>query len=287
MKVLVTGIRGQLGHDVMKELNKRGIGCVGVDLAEMDITDRASVDAVLDSERPDAVIHCAAWTAVDAAEDHEAEVRKVNVDGTKYLAEAAARLGEKIMYFSTDYVFNGEGETPWKPYDETGPMSVYGSSKLDGERALKAALDRYFIVRLQWVYGINGKNFVKTMLRLAKTRDTLTVVNDQVGAPTYTVDIAKLAVDMILTDKYGTYHAANTGYCSWYEFAQAIFKEAGMDIHVIPVSSDEYPAKARRPHNSRLDTSCLTDSGFDLLPPWEDALKRYMSELRESDEGLL
>ena len=283
MKGLVTGIRGQLGYDVMKVLKARGIEGIGVNSDDMDITSAAAVDKVIDETHPDAVIHCAAWTAVDAAEDNVDAARAVNVDGTANIARACARTGAKLMYFSTDYVFDGEGTTPWKPEDKTNPVSVYGQSKLDGENAVRELIpDRHFIIRLQWVYGINGKNFVKTMLKLAETHDHLTVVSDQVGGPSYTPDIARLAVDMIVTDEYGTYHAANTGYCSWYEFAKAIFKEAGKTVDVEPVSSDQYPAKAKRPHNSRLDTSKLTEHGFEQLPPWQDALSRFIKELNEN-----
>ncbi len=280
MKILVTGIRGQLGWDVMKVLKARNMEAVGVNSADMDVTDRAKVDAVFDRVKPDAVIHCGAWTAVDAAEDEVEACRAVNVTGTENVALACRRTGAVMMYFSTDYVFNGEGERPWKTDDPTGPQSVYGQSKLDGENKVREILpDRHFIIRLQWVYGINGKNFVKTMLRLSETHDRLTVVCDQIGGPSYTPDIAKLACDMIVTERYGTYHAANTGYCSWYEFAKAIFAEAGKQIEVAPVSSDQYPAKAKRPHNSRLDTSKLSENGFEQLPPWQDALHRFIAEL--------
>lgn len=280
MKILVTGVRGQLGHDVLEELEKRHIEAVGVNSDEMDIRDRESVDKVIDSIHPNAVIHCAAWTAVDAAEDETSACDAVNVFGTEYIAEACRRNNAVMMYFSTDYVFDGEGTKPWKPEDKTAPIGAYGRSKCLGEEAVRRILpDQHFIIRLQWVYGINGKNFVKTMLRLAETHDTLTVVSDQVGGPSYTRDIARLACDMIVTDRYGTYHAANTGYCSWYEFAKAIFKEAGRDVKVVSVSSDAYPAKAKRPHNSRLDTSKLSKEGFKELPPWQDALHRFMAEL--------
>lgn len=280
MKILVTGIRGQLGHDVVDELRARNIEAVGVNSDDMNITDKASVDRVIDSIHPDAVIHCAAWTAVDAAEDEAEACRAVNVNGSEYIAEACRRTGAVMMYFSTDYVFDGEGTRPWKPDDRTAPIGVYGQSKLDGENAVRRILpDRHFIIRLQWVYGINGKNFVKTMLRLAETHDRLTVVDDQIGGPSYTRDLAVLACDMIQSDRFGTYHAANTGYCSWYEFAKAIFAEAGKKIEVLPVSSDEYPSKAKRPHNSRLDTSKLTENGFKQLPSWQDALHRFMTEL--------
>lgn len=285
MRVLVTGIRGQLGFDVMKVLKSRGIESVGVNSTDMDITSSEAVDKVMDSVRPDAVIHCAAWTAVDAAEDNAEEARKVNVTGTANIARACGRIGAKLMYFSTDYVFDGEGTKPWKPEDLTNPVSVYGQSKLDGETEVKKYVpDKYFIIRLQWVYGINGKNFVRTMLKLSQTHDRLTVVDDQIGGPSYTPDIARLAADMIVTEEYGTYHAANTGYCSWYEFAKEIFARAGISIQVDPVSSEHYPAKAKRPHNSRLDTSKLAEHGFKELPPWQDALGRFIAELRENKE---
>lgn len=280
MKILVTGIRGQLGHDVAEELTKRNIEAVGVNSDDMNITDKHSVDTCFDSIHPDAVIHCAAWTAVDAAEDEAAACRAVNVDGTEYIAEACRRFDIPMMYFSTDYVFNGEGTRPWKPEDKTAPIGVYGQSKLDGEEAVRHILpDKHFIIRLQWVYGINGRNFVKTMLKLAETHNRLTVVSDQIGGPSYTRDIAKIACDMIVTDKYGTYHAANTGYCSWYEFAKAIFEEAGKKVEVVPVSSEEYPSRAKRPHNSRLDTSKLEEAGFTKMPSWQDALHRFIAEL--------
>lgn len=280
MKILVTGIRGQLGYDVMKVLKARGIEAVGVNSADMDVTDAKKVREVICSLRPDAVIHCGAWTAVDLAEDEEAACRAVNVAGTRHVAEACAAIGAKLMYFSTDYVFNGEGETPWRPEDPTDPIGAYGLSKRDGENEVRRILpDRHFILRLQWVYGINGKNFVKTMMRLSETRDQLTVVADQIGSPSYTPDIAKLAADMIVTDRYGTYHVANQGFCSWYEFAVQIFHEAGRKVIVTPVSSEQYPTRAKRPHNSRLDTSGLLKEGFHELPPWQDALHRFIREL--------
>ena len=297
MKILVTGIRGQLGYDVMKVLAQRGLEAVGVNSDEMDVTNAAQVQEVLERVRPDAVIHCGAWTKVDLAEDEPEAAFAVNADGTANVAHACAGIGAKLMYFSTDYVFNGEGERPWKPEDPTGPIGVYGASKLAGEEAVRRILpDRHFILRLQWVYGINGKNFVKTMLRLAEDHDRLTVVADQIGGPSYTPDIARVAVDMIVTEAYGTYHVANTGYCSWYEFACAIFREAGYTVFgetpadlqkgtsgkaitVVPVTSDQYPAKAKRPHNSRLDTSKLSEAGFDQLPSWQDALHRFIKEL--------
>ena len=281
MKVFVTGVKGQLGYDVVKELESRGMEAVGVDIDEMDITDADSVDKVIKTAAPDAVIHCAAYTAVDAAEDNEELCRKVNADGPKNIAKVCKELDIKMIQISTDYVFNGQGERPWEPDDEADPQSVYGQTKYEGELAVKELLDKYFIVRIAWVFGVNGKNFVKTILNLAKTRDTLTVVNDQFGSPTYTEDLAKLLVDMVQSDKYGTYHATNEGICSWYEFACAIFKEAGIEMTVLPVSSAEYAAKAKRPANSRMSKEKLTENGFEKLPTWQDALKRYIPVIAE------
>lgn len=284
MKVLVTGVKGQLGYDVMRELDKRGIEGIGVDIDEMDITDFESVDKVITEANPDAVIHCAAYTAVDAAEDNEAVCRKVNVNGPENIAKVCKKLDCKMVYISTDYVFDGKGERPWEPDDTTGPVSVYGLTKRDGENAVMANVSKFFIVRIAWVFGINGKNFVKTMINLSKTRDSLTVVNDQIGSPTYTYDLARLLVDMVLTEKYGIYHATNEGFTSWYDFACAIFKEAGIKMNVSPVSSAEYPAsKAVRPLNSRMSKQKLTDNGFELLPTWQDALKRYIEELKKTE----
>ena len=304
MKVLVTGVDGQLGHDTLNELCRRGIQCVGghkttryldsldaneqplVTHVTMDVSDRLQVEWVMDQVRPDAVIHCAAWTAVDLAEDEEKrkQVRRVNVDGTRDLALACRRLGCKMMYISTDYVFDGQGETPWTPdCQDFAPLNVYGQSKLDGERQVEKLVEKFFIVRTAWVYGRNGKNFISTMLRLAETHDSVRVVNDQIGTPTYTYDLARLLVDMICTEKYGYYHATNEGgYISWYDLACEIFHQAGLDTKVIPITSAEYGAsKARRPFNSRLDKSKLAENGFDLLPDWRDALGRYLAELRE------
>ncbi len=281
MRVFVTGVKGQLGYDVVKELESRGMEAVGVDIDEMDITDADSVDKVIRAAAPDAVIHCAAYTAVDAAEDNVELCRKVNADGPKNIAKVCKDLDIKMIQISTDYVFNGQGERPWEPDDEADPQSVYGQTKYEGELAVKELLDKYFIVRIAWVFGVNGKNFVKTMLNLAKTRDTLTVVDDQFGSPTYTEDLAKLLVDMVQTDKYGTYHATNEGICSWYEFACAIFKEAGVEMTVLPVSSAEYAAKAKRPANSRMSKEKLTENGFEKLPTWQDALKRYIPVIAE------
>lgn len=286
MKVLVTGVKGQLGYDVCRELDKRGIENIGVDIDEMDITDPESVDRVITEANPDAVIHCAAWTAVDAAEDDDKKeiVRKVNVEGPRNIAKVCKKLDIKMIQISTDYVFDGQGERPWEPSDPTGPVSVYGETKRDGENAVMELLDKFFIVRIAWVFGINGKNFVKTMLNVGKTHDVLTVVNDQWGSPTYTYDLAKLLVDMVLTEKYGIYHATNEGFISWYDFAVAIFKEAGMDnVTVKPVTTAEYGiSKAARPFNSRMSKEKLVENGFEKLPTWQDALKRYMVELKEN-----
>lgn len=284
MKVLVTGSKGQLGYDVIKELCSRGHEAFGFDLPELDITDEVAVQAVFDRVKPDAVIHCAAWTAVDAAEEsgNIAKVFAVNEGGTRNLAAACKRTGAKLLYLSTDYVFDGQGSAPWRA-DETrfAPLNEYGKSKLAGENAVRELLQAYFIVRIAWVFGKNGNNFVKTMLRLSETHDTLRVVCDQVGTPTYTPDLARLLVDMIETDKYGVYHATNEGgFLSWYDFASAIMQEAGKHTKVIPVTTAEYGlSKASRPFNSRLDKSKLRENGFEPLPDWRDALKRYLEEI--------
>lgn len=282
MKVLVTGVKGQLGYDVVNELNKRGHVAVGVDIDEMDITDAAYVARVLNGTNPEAVIHCAAWTAVDAAEDNEEKVRLVNAVGTANIATECKKLGCKLMYISTDYVFDGQGEKPWSPdCKDYKPLNVYGKTKLEGELAVSNALDKFFIVRIAWVFGKNGKNFIKTMLNVGKTHDTVRVVNDQIGTPTYTYDLARLLVDMIETEKYGYYHATNEGgYISWYDFTKEIFRQAGYSTQVIPVTTAEYGlSKAARPFNSRLDKSKLVESGFKPLPDWKDALSRYLKEL--------
>ena len=279
MKVLVTGVKGQLGYDVVKELEKRGMDAVGVDIEEMDITDAASVEKVLGEAAPDAVIHCAAYTAVDAAEEQEELCRRVNADGTRNIARMCKKLDIKMIYISTDYVFNGQGTRPWEPEDERQPLNVYGQTKCEGEEAVQELLEKYFIVRIAWVFGVNGKNFVKTMLRLAETGKRVTVVNDQYGSPTYTYDLARLLVDMVLTDKYGIYHATNEGICTWYEFACEIFRQANAAVEVVPVTAAEYQAKAKRPENSRMSKEKLTENGFDRLPPWQDALKRYLKAL--------
>ena len=293
MKVLVTGVKGQLGFDVVNELKEKNIEAVGVDIEEMDITDKASVDKVIKEVNPDAVIHCAAWTAVDAAEDEDKQekVKLVNVNGTQNIADVCKELDIKMMYISTDYVFNGEGTEPWQPdCKDYAPQNVYGQTKLDGELAVANTLDKYFIVRIAWVFGKNGNNFIKTMLKVGKNHDQLKVVSDQIGTPTYTFDLAKLLVSMIVTDKYGYYHATNEGgYISWWDFTKEIFKQAtemGYDryseknITVTPVTTAEYGvSKAKRPFNSRLDKSKLVENVFTPLPTWQDAVSRYLKEL--------
>lgn len=280
MKVLVTGVKGQLGYDVVNELTKRGMEAIGVDIEEMDITDADSVHKVITEAAPDAVIHCAAYTAVDAAEDNVEICRKVNADGTRNIANVCKELDIKMIYISTDYVFDGQGTRPWEPDDERHPLNVYGQTKYEGEVAVQETLDKYFIVRIAWVFGVNGKNFIKTMLKLAETHDHLTVVNDQFGSPTYTYDLARLLVDMVLTDKYGIYHATNEGICTWYEFACEIFRQAGITMDVAPVSAAEYQAKAARPENSRMSKEKLSENGFERLPSWQDALKRYLEIIK-------
>ena len=294
MKILVTGVGGQLGYDVMNELKKRDIEAVGSDILPecdkyehyipMDITNAEQVKEVISSVKPDAVIHCAAWTAVDAAEDEEniPKVRAINADGTKNIAEVCKQTDAKMMYISTDYVFDGQGDKPWLPdCKDYKPLNVYGQTKLEGELAVSSMLEKYFIVRIAWVFGLNGKNFIKTMLNVGKKYDTVRVVNDQIGTPTYTYDLARLLVDMILTDKYGYYHATNEGgYISWYDFTKEIFRQAGYTTNVIPVTTAEYGlSKAARPFNSRLDKAKLRTRGFEPLPDWKDALKRYLKEI--------
>lgn len=307
MKVFVTGVAGQLGHDVMNELAKRGHEGVGSDIAPsysgvadgsavtampyvpLDITDAAAVERTLTGVSPDVVVHCAAWTAVDLAEDEDkrAKVFAINADGTAHMAAVCKKLGCKMVYISTDYVFDGQGMAPWEPDCKAyKPLNVYGESKLAGEKAVSETLEKYFIVRIAWVFGRSGKNFIKTMLQLAKTHDTLRVVNDQIGTPTYTYDLSVLLVDMMETEKYGYYHATNEGgYISWYDFACEIFRQAGYATEVIPVTAREYGAsKAARPYNSRLSKKKLTDAGFALLPSWQDALGRYLADLKATGE---
>ncbi len=278
MKILVTGVKGQLGYDVVNELEKRGHTAIGVDVEEMDITDAAMVEKVITDAGVEAVIHCAAYTAVDAAEENRDVCMRVNAEGTENIAKVCKNLDIKMIYISTDYVFDGEGNRPWEPDDERHPLNVYGESKYQGELAVEKYLEKYYIVRIAWVFGVNGKNFIKTMLNLAKNHTEINVVNDQIGSPTYTFDLARLLVDMVETDKYGHYHATNEGLCTWYEFAKEIFAQAGKKITVYPVTSDEFPAKAKRPHNSRMDKTKLAKNGFSLLPTWQDALKRYLME---------
>ena len=283
MKVLVTGVKGQLGHDVMNELALRGIEGIGVDVEEMDITDRTACETVIFREKPDAVIHCAAYTAVDAAEDNLELCRKINAEGTRNIARVCKAMDIKMMYISTDYVFNGGGQRPWEPDDHREPLNVYGLTKYEGEIAVEQNVQKYFIVRIAWVFGVNGKNFIKTMLRLGKEKGAVSVVNDQIGSPTYTYDLARLLADMIQTDRYGRYHATNEGLCSWYEFACEIFRQAGMDeVKVTPVDSEGFPAKAKRPSNSRMSKEKLTENGFERLPSWQDALGRYLKALKEN-----
>ena len=301
-KVLVTGVAGQLRHDVMNELAKRGYDGIGTDIADsysgvqdntaivgmpyvrLDITNAESVEKTIKEIKPDVVVHCAAWTSVDAAEDEENrdKVFAVNVEGTKNIANACKEIDAKMVYTSTDYVFDGQGTEPWKPdCKEYAPLNIYGQSKLNGELAVSEILDKYFIVRIAWVFGTNGNNFIKTMLKVGKKFDTIRVVNDQIGTPTYTYDLARLLVDMIETDKYGYYHATNEGgYISWYDFACEIFRQAGYSTNVNPVTTEEYGiSKAKRPFNSRLDKTKLVENGFTPLPDWQDALKRYLDEI--------
>ena len=284
MRVLVTGAKGQLGSDVVNELNSRKYETIGVDIEEMDITDPESVNKVVVKANPDVVIHCAAWTAVDAAEDRDniSIVRSVNVEGTKNIANVCKKLDCKMIYISTDYVFSGRGTDPWKPDCRNyAPLNVYGQTKLEGELAVADALDKYFIVRIAWVFGVNGSNFIKTMLNIGKKYDTVRVVNDQIGTPTYTYDLARLIADMAESENYGYYHATNEGgYISWYDFACEIFKQAGYNTNVVPVTTEEYGiSKAKKPFNSRLDKSKLLENGFEPLPTWQNALKRYLKEI--------
>lgn len=298
MKVFVTGANGQLGYDVINELLKRDFEVIGSDMSSeyvepkeqlkyvsMDITDQSKVEETIISIKPDVVIHCAAWTAVDAAEEQEniKKVYAINAFGTENIAKACKNTDCKVVYISTDYVFDGQGIEPWKPdYKDYKPLSVYGQTKLDGEIAVAKTLDKFFIVRIAWVFGKNGNNFIKTMLNVGKKYDTVRVVNDQIGTPTYTYDLARLLVDMINTEKYGYYHATNEGgYISWYDFTCEIFKQAGYETKIIPVTTAKYGiSKAARPFNSRLDKSKLTDNGFELLPTWQDALSRYLKEIK-------
>lgn len=295
MKIFVTGVAGQLGHDVMNELTKRGYQGIGSDIVDksaiddieyiqLDITDKSSVERVIKEVNPDVIIHCSAWTAVDLAEDNIEKVRKVNVDGTENIAKVSKELGCKMVYISTDYVFNGQGTEPWQPdCKDYAPLNVYGQSKLDGELIVTSNIDKYFIVRIAWVFGVNGKNFIKTMLNVGKSHDVVKVVNDQIGTPTYTFDLARLLVDMVETEKYGYYHATNEGgYISWYDFTCEIYRQVQLSTKIIPVTTQEYGlSKAKRPFNSRLDKSKLVQNGFKPLPTWQDALNRYLKEIGE------
>jgi dTDP-4-dehydrorhamnose reductase len=287
MSILITGGKGQLGKDLAKELTERGIENIPVDIEEMDITDEKAVKEFISSyvkERSlDAVIHCAAYTAVDRAEDEEELAYKINAVGTKNVAEACKENDIKLMYISTDYVFDGEGERPWQPDDKRAPLNVYGKTKYEGELFVQQ-LEKFFTVRISWVFGLHGNNFIKTMLKLGKERDELNVVDDQIGSPTYTKDLSVLLADIIQTDKYGIYHASNEGLCSWYEFAKEIFSQAGLNVKLNPVDSSAFPVKAKRPHNSRMDKSKLVQNGFKPLPDWKDALRRYIEELKESGQ---
>ncbi|MEY8233423.1 dTDP-4-dehydrorhamnose reductase [Oscillospiraceae bacterium 50-16] len=283
MKLLVTGVKGQLGYDVCKVLSARGIEHRGVDIEDFDITNAQAAHDYIAAYRPDGVIHCSAWTAVDRAEDELEKVRAVNAEGPRNIASACKEIGAKLVYISTDYVFPGTGDRFYEPDDPTGPLGAYGVTKLEGERAVQALLERYFIVRVSWVFGKNGSNFIKTMLRLAETKSELNVVCDQIGSPTYTADLAPLLCDMVVTDKYGIYHATNEGICSWAEFAEEIFRLAGKRVKVNLVPTSEYPTRAARPLNSRMSKAKLEEMGFSRLPDWHDALTRYLRELEGAE----
>lgn len=279
MKVMVTGATGQLGYDIMRELKRRDIEAVGLGSKDCDITNASEVVHIIDTVKPDAVIHCAGYTAVDKAEEESEKCQLINVDGTHNIALACKKPGIKLLYVSTDYVFDGEGTEPWKPEDECDPINQYGLSKYLGEQEVVQLLEKYFIVRISWVFGINGRNFVKSVLTRAKTCKALNVVSDQIGSPTYTVDIAKVMVDMIFTDEYGIYNVTNEGFCSWYEFACEIFQRMGQEVSVTPISSKTFAAKAKRPNNSRMDKSKLEEHGFSKLPHWKNALSRFLDEM--------
>lgn len=283
MKLLVTGVKGQLGYDVCKVLSARGIEHRGVDIEDFDITNAQATHDYIAAYRPDGVIHCSAWTAVDRAEDELEKVRAVNAEGPRNIASVCKEIGAKLVYISTDYVFPGTGDRFYEPDDPTGPLGAYGVTKLEGEQAVQALLERYFIVRVSWVFGKNGNNFVRTMLRLAETKSELNVVCDQIGSPTYTADLAPLLCDMVVSEKYGVYHATNEGICSWAEFAEEIFRLAGKDIKVNPVPTSEYPTRAARPLNSRMSKAKLEEMGFSRLPDWHDALVRYLRELEGAE----
>lgn len=281
MKILVTGYKGQLGYDVVSEGIKHGLEMFGTTSRDLDITQEQIVTSYIKDIKPDAIIHCAAYTAVDKAEDEQENCWNVNVNGTSYLAKAASEINAKFMYISTDYVFDGDGTAPFKETDTPNPIGYYGKTKYEGEKSVKELLDEWFIIRISWVFGINGNNFIKTMLRLSETRDLLNVVNDQFGSPTYTADLAKLLINMIQTEKYGIYHASNEGYCNWAEFANEIFHQAGKSVKVQGILTADYPTRAVRPKNSRMSKQKLTDMGFQALPNWQDALERYLKELEQ------
>ncbi|OIJ21724.1 dTDP-4-dehydrorhamnose reductase [Anaerobacillus alkalidiazotrophicus] len=281
MKILVTGYNGQLGYDVVREGLKRGLDMHGIGIDDLDITNEEAVYRHVKQVNPDAIIHCAAYTAVDKAEDDKETCWNVNVEGTRYLATAAKELNAKFMYISTDYVFDGEGETPFLETDTPNPVGYYGKTKYEGEKVVSEMLSESFIVRISWVFGINGNNFIKTMLKLSETRNELNVVGDQVGSPTYTFDLARLLVDMIQSEKYGIYHASNEGFCTWADFATEIFKQAGKDVKVNSINTEEYPTRAVRPKNSRMSKQKLIDNRFEPLPDWQDALKHYLTELKQ------
>lgn len=281
MKILVTGYTGQLGYDVVQEGLKKGLDMIGVGSKELDITNQDEVQRTVKEVHPDAIIHCAAYTAVDKAEDDRATCWKVNVQGTTSLAAAAKEINAKFIYISTDYVFDGKGQAPFKESDLPDPVGYYGQTKYEGEKAVASMLDQWFIVRISWVFGINGNNFIKTMLRLAETRSELNVVGDQYGSPTYTYDLARLLIEMIQTEKYGIYHASNEGFCTWAEFAKEIFNQAGKTVKVNSIPTEEYPTRAIRPKNSRMAKRKLVENGFTPLPGWEDALQRYLKELAQ------
>ncbi|MFJ8067869.1 dTDP-4-dehydrorhamnose reductase [Peribacillus sp. NPDC096447] len=281
MKVLVTGYSGQLGYDVVKEGNYRGLEMYGTSSRDLDITNKDCVSKYVKELKPEAIIHCAAYTAVDKAEDDKEKCYDVNVNGTKFLAEAAKETGAKFVYISTDYVLDGQGDKPFKETDPPNPIGYYGLTKLEGEKIVQSLLEKYFIVRISWVFGANGNNFIKTMLRLSDSRDELNVVGDQFGSPTYTYDLSRLILDMIQTKRFGIYHASNDGFCSWAEFAREIFRYANKRVKVNSITSEEYPTRAVRPKNSRMSKQKLTDYGFETLPKWEDALDRYITELKQ------
>lgn len=281
MKVLVTGVKGQLGFDIVNLLEKQNVPCKGVDIDDFDLTDPTATYDYVMAYQPDVIVHCAAFTAVERAEEEKELCERVNYQGTENLLKAAKELDAKFVYFSTDYVFPGTGEHAYETEDPTGPTNQYGITKLMGEHAVTRSLSRYFICRISWVFGENGANFIKTMLRLAETRKELNVVDDQIGSPTYCKDVAKLTCEMITTEKYGVYHVTNEGFCSWYEFAKEIFRQANLDMKVNPVDSASYPTKVERPKNSRLSKRSLTENGFSLLPTWQDALARFLNNVKK------